>query len=609
MQEGQKPKRARRRILWIVAGVVLVLLCLTPILLSRKMRNNQETDQVGETVIAFTGDLSSSVTAGGKVTAPRRVSLTAGSPARVESLTVRPGDLVQSGQIMMQLDDTSLGFDVALAQQTLVLKEANLRGLLEELRQVQIAAAEAAVASAQAALDELIHGPYPEEVLAKEADLRVAGASVSSAEAQLSQVQNAVKPADIAAAQAAVVVAEVNLKAVEIQYSRNPAAENTRANTALTQAREQLSSAQARLAELLAGPDQNRIGSAQAGLSAALAQQDAVQAQLDRVNAAPSVAQVAGLEAQLAQAQANLDNLTAGPTSETIAVAQAEVDQARIALEGAQAAFAGTSITAPFDGLVTAVNFSVGETAAGQVIEMVDNRFLEVVLEVDEIDVAGLAFGQTAALTLEAWPDLTFDSQITAIAPSAGTTSGSSLVIYEVRLTLEGEGVPVLLGMTANATLVTATREGVLLVPNQAIVADRANGTFSVGRVVGDEVEPVVVTIGMRDNRNTQITSGLEAGDELLAGESLTDYESSGEGMFFGGRSASGDPFPGFHWLEDHRPAPKPGGAPGSFVRRCRHRLCRRPLGQRFGRRPGGSRAESPPGPGHTRRGGRDIGG
>jgi HlyD family secretion protein len=535
MQEGAKPKRARRRLIWVVAAVIVVLLCLTPIIITRRMGNNQETDQVGETVIAFTGDLSSSITAAGKVTAPRRVSLTAGSPARVESLTVRPGDLVQTGQVLMQLDNTTLGFDVALAQQNLALREANLRGLLEEPGEAQIVAAEAAVASAQAALDDLLDGPGPEEVRAKEADLRAAGASVSSAEGQLSQVQHAIKPADIATAEAAVVAAKANLKAVEIQYSRNPAAENVRANTALVQAREQLASAQARLEDLLGGPDQDRVGSAQAGLAAALAQQDAVQAQLDRLKAAPSVSQVAGLEAQLAQAQANLVNLTAGPTSEAVAVAQAELDQARIALEGAQAAFDEASITAPFDGLVTAVNFSVGESASGQVIEIVDSGFLEVVLEVDEIDVGGLAFGQPATLTLEAWPELIFESHITAIAPSARTIPGSSLVIYEVRLTLEGQGIPLLLGMTANATLVTVDQEGVLLVPNQTIVADRANGTFSVGRVVGDDVETVMVTIGIRDGQHTHITGGLEAGDELLAGESLTNIESEQGGFFFGG--------------------------------------------------------------------------
>jgi multidrug efflux pump subunit AcrA (membrane-fusion protein) len=88
--------------------------------------------------------------------------------------------------------------------------------------------------------------------------------------------------------------------------------------------------------------------------------------------------------------------------------------------------------------------------------------------------------------------------------------------------------------MTANADLITERRENVLLVPNRAITADRAKDTYSVRRIDGDEISEVDVTIGMRDSRYTEITSGLEAGDKV----SIAVVE---EGFAFGPRGRQND--------------------------------------------------------------------
>jgi HlyD family secretion protein len=322
---------------------------------------------------------------------------------------------------------------------------------------------------------------------------------------------------------------------VEIQYTRNPDPDDIQANTALAQARQQVASAQARLDDLLAGPDQNQVGSAQASLSATAAQRDATEAQLNKVNSGPSAAEVAGIEAQLAQAEASLAALLRGAETEQITSAEAEVQQARLALADAQAALDAATITAPFDGLVTAVQASEGEIAAGPLIEVVDRNSLEIILEVDEVDVGALAVGQPAVVTLESWPDTELQSEITAIAPRSMTLPGSALVIYEVHLGLGDSDLPILIGMTADANLVTAEKEEILLVPNQAINADRSNGTYSVNVMVGEEVREVPVTVGLRDARFTQITSGLNAGDELLVGGDSSPVFEFGSGPPGGG--------------------------------------------------------------------------
>jgi HlyD family secretion protein len=216
--------------------------------------------------------------------------------------------------------------------------------------------------------------------------------------------------------------------------------------------------------------------------------------------------------------------LQEGPTAEAVRTARARVTQAEVALADAAAALAEAAVRAPFAGVVTAVYVSPGEWAGGVVADVMAQDSLEVVLTVDEADVGALAPGQEAIVTLETWPDETIDSEVVSIAPAA-RAEDSALVSYELHLSLAATGLPVRAGMTASAQLLTAQRRGVLLVPNQAIIADREAGRYYVNLISGageeERVERVEVTIGLRDGENTQIVSGLAAGDRLQVGNNL----------------------------------------------------------------------------------------
>jgi macrolide-specific efflux system membrane fusion protein len=92
--------------------------------------------------------------------------------------------------------------------------------------------------------------------------------------------------------------------------------------------------------------------------------------------------------------------------------------------------------------------------------------------------------------------------------------------------------------MTANARLITAEHDNVLLIPNAALTADRQAGTYTVNLVTGEsDGEPVVkevqVTIGLRDDGFTEVTSGLSEGDQVLIGELKAPTQSFGP---FGGQ-------------------------------------------------------------------------
>ena len=189
---------------------------------------------------------------------------------------------------------------------------------------------------------------------------------------------------------------------------------------------------------------------------------------------------------------------------------------------------------------MTVVHVQPGEIAAGPVVGLVDLDSLEVVLQVDEVDVGSLAVGQPATVTLESYPEAEIAAEVAAIAPAAGAST-TGLVTYDVRLRLGESSVPLLAGMTANATLVTAEKRDVLLGPNEAIQVDRTSGTYSVRRQLGDTVEEVEITIGLRDNQYTEVREGLSAGDVLLIGG---EVESPfGPGGDFEGPGGGGGPF------------------------------------------------------------------
>jgi HlyD family secretion protein len=284
----------------------------------------------------------------------------------------------------------------------------------------------------------------------------------------------------------------------------------------LRQAEQQLAAARAQLDALLAGPDEAQLAAGQSSVTSAAAQVESRQAELDQLRQGATAAQLANAEAQLAQAEAALAELVTGPTAEAIAAAEAEVEQARLSLADAQEALAKATVVAPFAGLVTAVYVAEGEIASGPVVELIDDHELAVTLQVDEADVGALSIGQPATIILSTWPDTEISGEITVIAPGAQTTPGSSLVAYEVRVGLGATDLPARAGMTAEANLVTAEREEVLLVPNRAIRVNRENGTYSVLLVTGETTQEVPVTIGLRDDENTQITGGLNAGDVLV---------------------------------------------------------------------------------------------
>ncbi|MFN2244791.1 MAG: efflux RND transporter periplasmic adaptor subunit, partial [Anaerolineae bacterium] len=236
------------------------------------------------------------------------------------------------------------------------------------------------------------------------------------------------------------------------------------------------------------------------------------------------------------QAEATLAQLQDRPSPEDIAVLQAQVDEAQIVLAQTESQLEDTVITAPFGGTVIAVQVREGEWASpgapAIVLAFTDSLILEV--NVDEVDVAGLAEGQAAHLTFGALDDAELGGTVSFVAPSSTNVGGA--VAYAVEVRFDPGELPIRLGMTADVDIVVDSANDALLVPNRAIEVDREAGLYYVTRQKAlGATERLEVRIGMRDQQNTQILEGVDEGDKVVlpeVPEQTTSQEFSGP---FGG--------------------------------------------------------------------------
>jgi HlyD family secretion protein len=506
-----KSKTSRStRFWWILTAVAVVGVAIYFVgLPALSQAQTRSSEQPAQTVTAFVGDVYTSISASGKVTATRDAQLAMDIQGKVARVMVEEGQRVAAGEALVQLEVDAWERAVATAEQNLIIQQASLEELRAGAGQADVLAAQANLESARANLERVRAGAEP-------ADIAAAQVSLEAARMTYQTLLDAPDENALAQARARLLSAEATLQQAQAEYDQVSWRTDIGAlpqSTRLQQATIDYEAALAAYNDVAAGATADQLAQAQASVAQA-------EANLERVLDSPTAAEVASATAQFEQAQTALTNLLDGATAERLAIAEAQVTLARISLEDARDKLAKATLVAPFEGVVTAVHISEGEFTSGPVIELADMDHLEIVLSVDEVDLGALDVGQPAIVTLTARPDVELESQIIAIAPRAALTM-EAIVRYDVRLTLVEPDPFIRIGMTVDAELITARAEQVLLAPNSAISADRQAGVYAVhlarSGANGMEIQRVEVTIGLRDAEYTQITRGIAEGDRLLA--------------------------------------------------------------------------------------------
>ncbi|TAN32683.1 HlyD family efflux transporter periplasmic adaptor subunit [Patescibacteria group bacterium] len=214
-------------------------------------------------------------------------------------------------------------------------------------------------------------------------------------------------------------------------------------------------------------------------------------------------------EALYNQAYANWQN----KTSPTRAV---DVAAYRAALAQAAANRNKAIIAAPIDGQVAKINKKVGElvTSADVMINLISPHFV-IKVDVPETDVSKLTVGDQAAITLDAWgSDTKFSGGVTAI--ESNSTEIQDVVYYKVKIRIMPASAPVKAGMTANITVDTDARAGVLFVPLRSVRTDVEDKRF-VKVLENGEEKDVYVRLGLKANEGkVEILEGLTEGQEVI---------------------------------------------------------------------------------------------
>ena len=388
----------------------------------------------GNIVSAFVGDLSSTATASGQIQSRRDAQLSLGVSGTVDEVYVREGDAVSAGDVLIQLDTDALERAVSQAEQNLIIQEANLVELLNGASAADLASAQAAVDNANANLENVLDGADP-------ADIQAARASLTAAKAAYDELLKGADANSVTQAEANLRNAEAALRQAQSAYDEIAWMSNVGMmpqSLQLQQATNNYAAALASYSSATEGPAPDQIQQAKANVTQA-------QTNLQKLLHSPTPSEITNAKSQLAQAEAQLASLVDAASAEKIAIAKAQLEQARLNLKDAEATLTKATLTAPFDGVITGVHVAEGETATGLAAELVDTHNLEVMLSVDEVDVGELAVGQPAIITLETWPVKKSAGEIIAIAPKA-SAGNSAIVAYEVRLSLGESSLPIRAG-------------------------------------------------------------------------------------------------------------------------------------------------------------------
>jgi RND family efflux transporter MFP subunit len=519
-----------------IGGVVILVLALVGAgtILLRQNSGSATAEEAVPTAVVSVGSIEELVSTTGNVVADRQASLAFATSGEIAKVLVREGQEVEPGQVLARLDTSSLEWQIARSEASLASAQARLEQVQQPASDEDLASAQAALDSARASLEKTQEG-------SSEEDLASAQAALDSAQANYDKVKAGPTEEELAAAQAQVDNARASVQQAQAAYDRvkdKPDVAMRQESLNLQSATISLEQAQANYDSVANHPTASELASAEAQVAQAEA---SLAALLDR----PNESEIASAEAQVVQAEASLNTLLNRPNAEDVTVQQAAVEEAATALAQAEAQLEDAVVSAPFGGVVAAVNVNEGEWASpgAPAFVLVATEPLILDVSVDEVDVAEIAEGQKAHLSFDALKGEEIPGTVTYIAPASTDVGGA--VAYGVEIsfgpeTEAGQALPVRLGMTADVDIVVASAEGVLLVPNRAIEADREAGRYYVTRQSAlDTTERLEVQIGVRDESHTQILEGLEEGDVLVLPQ-VPEQEQEGQGFGMGGGGGMG---------------------------------------------------------------------
>ena len=227
--------------------------------------------------------------------------------------------------------------------------------------------------------------------------------------------------------------------------------------------------------------------------------------------------------------------------------AKQTVATAKESVAKAQTNLGYATITSPIDGVVLSKSVEEGQTVAAsfstpELFNIAQNLTdMRVIADVDEADIGEVKEGARVTFTVDAYPNDTFEGEVTQVRQEATTTN--NVVTYEVVISAPNNDLKLKPGLTANVTIFTAEKQGVFCVPSKALrftptpetvgnmkIQD-TNGKNKVWTKEGNTLKAHNLQIGMSDGINTEVLSGISEGTVIVTGmeEMAQQSEDMGE--------------------------------------------------------------------------------
>ncbi len=507
------------------------------------------------TSVAQEGDIANVLTYPGTVQPPAQVPIAPRTVGRVEKINVDVGDSVKAGDVLAEMERSSLQAQVAQAEANLAAARARLETVLAGSRPEEVQAAEAQVASARARLAQVRNGATPSDLSAAQAAVAQAEANLAAAEQRLADLKARPKPEDVRAAELAVEQARDSLWAAQIDRdaacgrgSGEPACRSGNAKVAAAETA--VSQALVRLEQAKQPPKPEEVKAAETALGAARAQLDSARARLDQLQRGPTPEDIAIAESAVVQAESQLALKRTPYTDRDIETARAQVAQAEAALAAATAASQDVILTAPFDGIVAQRFLNPGAIASqsSPVLTLVP-KAVEVTINVEENRVSLLKPDLSVELMAPAAPGQVIPGRIASIAPTADAKTRN----FVVKIATDGADGLLKPGMSADVRITAERRSNAVLVPKEAVVQRQGKSLVFVaadGRAVAREVQ-----LGLSDLKNVEVLKGVNPGEQVIVSghAALND----GDAIRLPGPGPGGSSQPG------SGPAQKPTGPGG----------------------------------------------
>jgi RND family efflux transporter MFP subunit len=450
---------------------------------------------------AVRGDLTGLATFTAQIQTKGQVAIIPRVSAPVLKLDVDVGTKVRAGDTLAELDHSDLDTQVLAAQAAQAAAEAKLAEMKAGPKPEILAAAQANYNAAAARVKTLQSARDNSEAAALDQRVKDATAAVEAAQAALQPDAQAVATADSAvqAAQSKLNeiqadptkskdTATVNAAKADLQKAQdaaNKARQPTGTQAAVTQAQNELLSAQQ--AQLLA-----RLSTTAFDLDQAKALLDAADAQLKLANAPAS--------------------------PEELQAAQAAVEQTFAQAELARARVRDTTIVAPIAGVVTDIKTSIGSTVSpsAAIITLIPPD-MQVIVNVDESQLAQLQVGQTANLSVESFPRDAFAGTVKAIAPvldPRNRTAAVQIDIPDPQSKLKpGMFAQLSIQLGQSQAAIVVPRESVLKLPSVDPNAPPQQVVFTVNN---GRVHKQPVSLGLTDGKSIEVIQGITEGTDVV---------------------------------------------------------------------------------------------